>query len=320
MRPARMNSYEVAEAVASAGGFWPGFAVAPAEVPCRAGHQGSDSPGTRQERQQGLRPGRLEGKHQLKIFASPQAPGLGLAELRHRWVQWQGDTFQPGAATAAGADRRHGCRQPIAAVAAAHPPGGVRRPTANQGTHRVKAGPGAAVGPDGSLPQTLIQLGGGCRGNRALQQGQPQAAQAVGAGAYQPVAGAAVTATDRSPGGSFRSGAGKVPLGRLRPGQPPDRRDRQDPLGPTAAVAPQQHAAIDLQGLPQAAIHPFHPGPGRAGRRHQAHREPQHFAAAHRGQIGEVRSGGPPAHILWFRGGLTEMQALHQHIRVHHHP
>ena len=100
--------------------------------------------------------------------------------------------------------------------------------------------------------------------------------------------------------------------------QTPDCRYGQDPLGAAAAVAPQQHPAVGVQGRPQAAIHPLHPGPRCEGRRHQTHGEAHHLGAAHRGQIREVGRGGPPAHIGRCRGGFAEVQTLHQHVGVHH--
>ena len=139
----------------------------------------------------------------------------------------------------------------------------------------------------------------------------------MGAGAHQQVARAAVAATDHSPAAIPRLLAGGGLLGRVHPGQPTDRRDRQDPLGSAAAVTPQQHPAVGVQGIPEAAVNPFHPRPCCGRRGHQAHRESHHLGAAHRGQIGEVGRCGPPAHIRRSRGGLAEVQALHQHVGVH---
>ena len=124
----------------------------------------------------------------------------------------------------------------------------------------------------------------------------------MGAGAHQQIPGPAVAAADRA---AFAAQASQG-------------RDRQQALAAAAAVAPQDFAAMHRQGLVEPLVHPFHPSPGGAGRRHQRHRDPHHLCAAHRRQVGEVGRGGPPAHIGRPGGGVAEMHPLHQHIGVDH--
>ena len=153
------------------------------------------------------------------------------------------------------------------------------------------------MGVDGPLPQGGTEP---CPVQLPQQQGQPQPAEAMGAGAHQQVAGTPVAAADGPPA--------QVPQGG----------DGQQPLTAAAAIAPQQGAAKTRQGLIQPLVHAFHPGPGCQRRCHQPHREAHHAAAAHGRQVGEVGRRRPPAHIHGPHGGVAEVQALHQHIGVHH--
>jgi hypothetical protein len=43
------------------------------------------------------------------------------------------------------------------------------------------------------------------------------------------------------------------------------------------------------------------------------------LGAAHGSQIGEIGSCGAPAHIESACGDITEVNTLHQDVRVHHH-
>ena len=191
--------------------------------------------------------------------------------------------------------------QAIAAVGAAHAPGLAGGADVVQGLHHIQAGLGAVVGADGLLPELRAQGLYVCLRQLIQQQCQPEAAQAMGAAAHQPIARAAITPADGAAGAEVSQGC-----------------DREEPLAAAAAVPAEQGAPIALEGFAEAVVDALHPAPGGIAGGYQGHRDPRHAVAAHGGEIGEVGRGSPPAQIPRPDGGIAEVHVLHQHIGVDH--
>ena len=70
------------------------------------------------------------------------------------------------------------------------------------------------------------------------------------------------------------------------------------------------------ESVGNALIHPFHPIPTGAVRGNQGHGDSIHAFGTTGGEIREVGGHGTPAHIAGIGCGITEVDAIHQHIGV----
>ena len=194
----------------------------------------------------------------------------------------QGQVMNMGAQALFPAEQVQGLGQAVTAICSSHVPWCPRGPAGPELWGNIQTGPGVAMG------RNSLCLEAPWPGIHPTEhQRQAIAAEAVGAGADQPISHFSPMATDdmlliHGPQGG----------------------NGQAHHGAPHTVSPQQMCPMAVKGLDHAPIDGLQPVPGEGPWAAQAHSDAHNPIRTHGRQIGKIGHHSPPAHGLRRGGGL----------------